>query len=164
MHRATASGAFLPSVRCIGIGAVAVIVRRLRLRRRLDQSPDGVDPVAADAIGEEARMANAVEAGGQDMDQEAADELRFGQAHHLHPVAALDPVVLPPERHRSGVGADEAVVRDRDAVGVAAEIGQHRLRPAEGRLGVDDPVGLAQRREMGGEGVGVGQFGQAAEE
>ena len=55
-------------------------------------------------------------------------------------------------------GSDQAVVRDRDTVRVAAEIGQHGLRPAEGWLGVDDPFGFAQRREMGGEGVRIGQL------
>lgn len=36
--------------------------------------------------------------------------------------------------------ADEAMVRDRDTVGVAGEIVENVFGTAEGRLGVDDPV------------------------
>jgi hypothetical protein len=33
-------------------------------------------------------------------------------------------------------------------VGVSREIGEHGSRPAEGRLCVDEPVELAQRRQI----------------
>ena len=86
-------------------------------------------------------MPDAVKAVGQHVDQEPADELVRGEPHHLLPVAGLDAVVLPAEGDRLGVRADQAGVRDGDTVGVAAEIGQHRLGAAEGRLGVDHPLG-----------------------
>lgn len=76
----------------------------------------------------------------------------------------LEPVVLPTERDRPGVGADQAAVRDGHPVGVAAEIGQHGLWVAEGRFGVDHPFGSAQGRELCREGVTFGQPGQIAEE
>ncbi len=112
------------------------------------------------------------------MQQEPADEFAGLEPHHLHPpsrdiaaqctagqwCAALDPVTLPSERHSIGIGADKAMVRDRHAVGVPAEIGEDSLRPAEGRFGVDDPFGLAERGEAGGEGCGVGQSFQITEE
>ena len=59
---------------------------------------------------------------------------------------------------------DEPAVGDGDAVGVARQIGQHRLGSAEGSLGVDDPLGLAQRRQIRGEGMALGQSGVIAEE
>ena len=90
------------------------------------------------------------------MHQEAVDELRRGETHDLLAVTAFDPVIFPTESHSVGIGADEAVVRDRDAVGIAAEISQYRLRPAKGRLGIYHPFGLAKRREPFGEGGGVG--------
>ena len=114
--------------------------------------------------GEQAVVPYAVKAVGQHVDQEPADELVRGEPHDLLPVAGLDAVVLPAEGNRLGVGADQAAVRDRDAVGVAAEIGQHRLGAAEGRLGIDHPFGLAERGKPGGEGVGVRESGQVAEE
>jgi hypothetical protein len=73
------------------------------------------------------------------------NELVRGEPHHPLPIAGLDPVVLPAERDNVGVGADQAAVRDRDAVGIAAEIGEHGLRAAERGLGVGHPVNLAQR-------------------
>ena len=77
------------------------------------------------------------------------------------PVAA---VVLVAEAHAALVEADQPVVRDGDPVGVAGEIGEHRLRPGEGRLGVDEPVLLPQRREIGGEGRRVAQPVELAKE
>ena len=55
-------------------------------------------------------------------------------------------------------------IRNRDAVGIAREIGEHRLRSGEGSLGEDHPFGAAQRRERGVEGALVGERGQLAEE
>ena len=109
-------------------------------------------------------MPDAVEAVGQDMDQEPADELVGGEAHHLLPVTVLDAVVLPAKRYGPGLGADKAVVRYGDAVGVAAEIGQNRLGAAEGGLGIDHPFGFAERGQPGGEAGGVRKVHQIAEE
>lgn len=80
-------------------------------------------------------MPDAVEAIREHMHQEPADELIRGQAHYLHSVAALDPIVFPAEGHDVGIGADQAVVRDGDAVGVSAEIGEDRLWATEGWFG-----------------------------
>jgi hypothetical protein len=44
-------------------------------------------------------------------------------------------------------------------VGVAGEIGQHRLGPGEGRLGVDEPVLPAERREMTNTSCPLGTVG-----
>jgi hypothetical protein len=49
-------------------------------------------------------------------------------------------------------------------VGVARQVGEHGLRPAERLLGIDHPLGLAQRREEGGEGSRLGERGVVAEE
>jgi hypothetical protein len=54
------------------------------------------------------------------MDQKPANELVGGEPHDLLPVAVLDAVIFPSERHGPGFGADKAVVRYGDAVGVAA--------------------------------------------
>ncbi len=98
------------------------------------------------------------------MDQEPADELGRDQPHDLLPIAGFDAVILPAKGHSMGIGADQARVRDRDPVGVSAQIGQHGLGSSEGWLGIDDPFGFAERREPRREGVRVGQFGQIAEE
>ena len=84
-------------------------------------------------------MSDAVQAARQDMEEKAADELGGVERHGLEPVAALDPVVFPFEGDAGLVEGNETRVRDRDAMGVAREIGKNGLRPSEGSLGVDDP-------------------------
>jgi hypothetical protein len=81
-------------------------------------------------------MADAVEAPWQDVDEEAPDELVGIERHGLVSAGPVDPVVLDPEGDAVGVGPDQAAVGDGDAVGIAAEIGEHRLGPGEGFLGV----------------------------
>ena len=78
----------------------------------------------------------------QDVDEEAADELVGGERHDLVAVAALDAVVLPLEGDAVVVERDQAAVGDGDAVGVARQIGQHRLGPAERALGSRRPIRL----------------------
>ena len=133
-HRAAAFGARLWRSLVIGMVACFLIGRLVRLWSRINQAPDFADPVATDTVGKKACVSDAVEAGWQDMDQEAANELGRGQANDLHPVAALDAIVFPPEGHRVGIGADQAVVRDRDAVGVSAEIARTASGPPKGGL------------------------------
>ncbi len=49
------------------------------------------------------------------------------------------------------------MVRDGDAVSVAAEILQHVLGSAEGWFGVDDPVFAEERTQPGSEELGMGE-------
>src|SRR5829696_319837 len=67
------------------------------------QVPDPGDVGDPRSTGEEAVVADAVEAVGQDVKQEAADELVGREGHGLDPRATLcalsGPVVLPAERH-----------------------------------------------------------------
>jgi hypothetical protein len=53
-------------------------------------------------------------------------------------------VVLGGEGHVVAIEGEQPVIADRHAVGVATEIPQDSGRPAEGRLGVDHPVGLEE--------------------
>jgi hypothetical protein len=69
------------------------------------------------------------------------------ERHGLEPIAAFDPIVLPFEGDALLVERNETRIRDRDAVGVASEIGEDGLRSGEGSLGVDDPCD----RESSGE-------------
>jgi len=87
---------------------------------------------AAGAVGEEAEVADAHEAVGDDMEQEAADELRRLQLHHLDAVAVG--VVLPAEAHQAVVEAEEPLVGERHAVGIAARYSRTGSGPAKGRL------------------------------
>lgn len=144
-HRTTAFWARLVRGRIFGFGGCGLVWHLSGFWFGIKQAPDLSDPVAANAICKEARVADAMEAGRQDVDQEPADELIRGQAHDLHAISAFDAVVFPPEGHSVGICADEAMVGDRHTVRVTAEVGQHGLRPAKGRFGIHHPVGFAQR-------------------
>src|SRR5215212_6641124 len=95
----------------------------IRGRGRGEQSPDPGDVGRPGAAGEQAVVADAVEAVGQDVQQEAADELVRREGHGLDPGAPRravpGAVILPAERHAALVEGEEPAVRDRDPVGVA---------------------------------------------
>ena len=118
-------------------------------------------------------MVDAVEPVGQNMHQEAADELWRCQAHDLLAVTAFDPVVFPAEGHGIGIRTDQTMVRDRDPVGVAAQVGEDCLGPSEGRLGVvsktrlwhdDHPFAFAEWGEPLGESILARQMSEITEE
>src|SRR6266480_4181352 len=62
-----------------------------------EQLTRACDVVVARAAGEQAIVADAVEALRQDVDQEAADELAGSECHDLLPIATIGAIVLPPE-------------------------------------------------------------------
>ena len=108
-------------------------------------------------------MADAVKATRQHMQEKAADEFGGVERHGLEAVAAIDAIVLPFEGDALLVERNEPGVGYRDAVGVAGEVGEHGLRSGEGSLGVDEPVGAAQRRERGVEGAFLGEGREVSE-
>ena len=95
------------------------------------------------SAGEIAEVADADEASGQHMLAEAAQELACGERHDALLVAVR--VVFPSEAHVAAIKAEQALVADGDAMGIAAEIAQHANGISEGRLGIDHPVVLEQR-------------------
>ena len=90
------------------------------------------------AVGHEAEVADAMEAIGQRVKQEAADKLVGFELHDL--CRAVLAVVLPGEGDMILVEGDEPAVGDCDAMGIAAEIGENLCGTAKGSLGVDDPA------------------------
>jgi hypothetical protein len=122
------------------------------------------DPVA---VGEEPVVADAVRPVGQDVDQEAADELVVGlqptgltrgvEGHQLVASVALGPVILPFEGHALAVEGDEPAVGDSDPVRVAGKIGEHSLGSAIRPLNIDHPFALAQCGQLSFEGGRLGQ-------
>ncbi len=75
------------------------------------------DVVGAAGAGKEPVVADAVEAFGQHMHQEAPDELVRVKPHGLPAVLAADAIVLPAERNGPVVGCNEAAVRDGNRSG-----------------------------------------------
>ncbi len=91
----------------------------------------------ADAIGEEAEVADADQPGRQYVEQKAADELDRIEGHGLG--AGMISVVFPLEAHMAVFQSAKTVVGDGDAMSVAGQILQYAPRSAEGRLNVNDP-------------------------
>lgn len=85
----------------------------------LEQLAGERDIVLVRATCEQAVMPDAVEAGWQDMEQEAADELVGAEGHDLLPVTATAAIILVAEGDVLTIEPDEAAVRDRNAVSVA---------------------------------------------
>ena len=96
----------------------------------------------AGTIGEKAVVADTDEASGQDMLQEATQELDRIEFHHPMAVATTL-IVLVAEAHRVRVGSRDSAVGDGDAMGVAGEVLQDLLGTAEGWLGVHHPLRVA---------------------
>ena len=101
--------------------------------------------LTAVAVGEQSEVADLDEAGRQDMEQEAADELDRIEVHDA--AAVVVPGVPPAEAHLSVLEAEEPSVGDGDPVGVAGQVLQHMFGSAERRLGVDHPLCSAQSHQ-----------------
>src|SRR6266851_2757778 len=90
----------------------------------------------------------------QDVEEEAPDELVGGERHGAEPRLPVAAVVLVTEGHAALVEAEQAAVRDGDAVGVAGEIGEHRFGPGGGRwFDVEEPFLPPERGKMCGKGL-----------
>ena len=98
------------------------------------------------AVAEKAVIANAVEAMRQNVEEKATDEFLGRKGHRF--LLAVVPIVLVSEAYLIGFNVEQAVVRDRDAMGVAADIIQDLFWAGEGPLGIDDPFCLFQRPQV----------------
>ncbi len=87
--------------------------------RRIEQLPRPRDVRDTLAAGEQAVVADAMEATRQNVDQEAADELVDGERHELLSFATFSAIILPLEGDTVSVAADQSAVGDGNAVGVA---------------------------------------------
>ncbi len=109
-------------------------------------------------------MTDAVEALWKNVEQEATDEFVRAECHGALAVRAIAAVILVAERDTMLVECDQPTVRDGDAMGVSRQIGEHRFRPGERWLGVDDPTLLAERCQVTEEGTSLAQADAATEE
>ena len=92
-------------------------------------------------------MAEALEAGGQDMQQEAPDEFDGIKGHQSLTVAMG--IVFPPKGHPPVLERQQATIRDRHAMRRAREILQDLARTTGGWLGIHHPLrGLEGGQEL----------------
>ncbi|MCY1245570.1 hypothetical protein D9M72_587300 [compost metagenome] len=66
-------------------------------------------------------------------------------------MAAFVTVVLPPEEDRVAIKAQQPVIRDGDAMRVAAQVVEHLSGAAKWWFRVDDPLRVSSGREPGRE-------------
>ena len=100
----------------------------------------------AASIAQEAIVADAMESRGEDVEEEAPDELLGRERHDFRLIVVA--VVAPVECDLPVFDIHDAMIGNRDPVRVAAEVVHHLLRSGERRLGVDDPFGVAHCIEM----------------
>ena len=85
----------------------------------------------ATAIGQEAERADADKAAGQDVKQEAAQEL-LGTERHPSLLISVG-IILPAESNLVMLERHEAMVGDGYAMGIAGEITEHMVGTADGQ-------------------------------
>lgn len=134
--------------------------RNRRTKTFIDQLTGQLDATRAGAVREKAVIPDADQPGRQHMQKEAAKELVDVQGKQLLGVAVC--VVAIAEADTLTVEGDDPGVADGDAVGVVGQIAEDLLRPAEGRLAVDDPIGRTglSQKQVEGDGVGEHPLGQ----
>ena len=151
-------GGRVVAITVIGIGSLALGLLAT------EQLAGACDVVGAGGLGEQAVVADAVQALGQDVNEEAANELVGCERHHFVTIGAFEPIVLVFETDSVFVERDQPAVGDGDAVGVAGQISQYRLGSGERPFAVDVPSDFAQRRQEGLEGGAFGEMTMRAEE
>src|SRR5499427_5201165 len=150
-HAAAAARAWRTMIsRGVRIGDV-VHCRWINLRHWSSHQLPGVRNVGlAAGARQQSVVADAMKPLWQNVEQKALDELVGAERHCAVPRLPAAAVILVAEGHAARIESEEATVRDGDAMGVAGEIGQHRLRPGEGRLAVDEPFLPLERCQMCG--------------
>ena len=110
------------------------VSRRGRLRRqRSEEDPTSGEPGGAGPVAEEPEVADPDETAGEDVQEEAAEELLARRGHRLQ---AVPPgIVFRPVAHLVRVHADESVIGGGHAVRVPPERSQDRGETGEGPLG-----------------------------
>src|SRR5204862_8204953 len=122
---------------------VASIAGLALCRRHVEEPARSRNVLGAAAVGQETVVADAMESVGQYVNEEATDELVDGERHQLGALAFLRSIVLPLEGHAGIVERDEPAVGDGVTVGVARQVSQYRLGPAEVPLSIEVQLGIA---------------------
>ena len=112
------------------------------------------------AASKEAEVANAHEAFGKYVQQEAAQELICRKGHEL--LLAAMSVVLPSEGDSIVVEGDETMVGDGNTVSVASQVVEDMFGPSERSLGIEHPILTEQRSQKSVEGFRFAEGLQAS--
>jgi hypothetical protein len=167
--RASLSAGLRPSTITVSVSgraiASGVMIGRLADGTRdtvFEQPTTASEAVTAGAIGEKTVVSDAMEAVRQSVQQKAADELVGIECHHFG--LAVRSIVFPGKADLPIGEREQPAVGDGDAMGVAAEIGQHLFGASERWLGVDHPVEALEFAQATCEGLRFGKIGEIGEE
>jgi hypothetical protein len=73
-------------------------------------------------------------------------------------------IVLVTELHLTVFNVEEAIIGYGDTMSVASDIVEYLLGPGKGWLGVDNPLGLAERSEITEKGLALLKFAERGKE
>jgi len=104
------------------LGGRYLLIGFLHGRRNVQEHTCSGDVIGAIAVGEQPIVADTVEALGENVHQEAADELMGVEGHRLPAVGSIEAIVFAAECNAAVVGANEPAVGNGDAMGVAGHI------------------------------------------
>ena len=107
-------------------------------------------------------MADSDEAARQHVQQKAPNKL-IGM-HGQEPLLVVVSGVAPAERYGVVDERNEAVVGNRDAMGVGAEVSEHLIGPSERRLTIDNPAQRVNLTDQAPEQSGLLQTANSAVE
>ena len=146
--------------RPVGVARMRIVRGRERRRRRAEELPGPGDRGAPVAIGEQPEVPDAHEAAREHVQEKAPEEFVNAEGHDLR--AASVGVVFPAELDHAVEEADEARIRDGDAMRVASEVLEDLCRSAKRLLRVHDPRRGPEGREERGEPARIGQRRRAS--
>ncbi len=113
-------------------------------------------------VRKKAKVPDTYEASGEYMQEKAAQELIGGKGHRPFLIAVC--VILPAEGHLFAVKAQQPMVADCNAMGIASEIMQDVFRSAEWRLRIYDPILPTQLVEKSSKLIRITEVLQASTE
>ncbi len=93
-------------------------------------------------IGQYTEVSDFDKAFGQDMGQEASEELKNWQRHRFELIAIF--AITIAEEDVIVFHSQDAIIGDGDTMGVSSQVGEHLFRSAQGRFAVDVPLEAVQ--------------------
>ena len=96
------------------------------------------------------------------MKKEPSDKLACLQRHGL--LTVVVGIISPQEGNIAVLDGEDAVIADRDPVGISAEVLKYPLGAIKGRFAIDDPLLMIKMSPEGFEGPGLLEMADAAGE
>ena len=109
--------------------------------------------VFAVSVGQEAKVTDADIAWRQDMKKESADKLVGLEGHRL--LAVMVGIIAPEEGDLAIAEGEDAIITDRDPMGISAEVLKDSVGALEGWFAIDDPLSMVEVPQEGFEVFGI---------